>query len=250
MAKIVDNSEREKEFFYLVVESYIRESKPISSSYLCEKYRLPYSSATVRHVLETLEGKGFLSHPHTSSGRVPTQKGFRCYVERLNAGDIVKDYPIDLAETSELDLDHILSRTVDVLAELSGYTSLLAITGRPSSLAGRQDRVLFRGARFMLEQPEFEDIIKLRQLFYALEVKINELHDLLFEYLDEKVSVLIGDEIGFDEISNCSLMISGAKEKDIVFSLGVLGPMRMNYSKTASCLYSIKKELSRLIERL
>jgi len=107
-------------------------------------------------------------------------------------------------------------------------------------------------ARVGLEsfRSEFEDIEKLKNLFYALEVKINELQELLFRCIDEELKILIGDEIGFDEISECSLLVSGFKERDFSLALALLGPMRMNYIKAAASLYSIKYKLEDRIKKL
>ncbi|MDD5583780.1 MAG: hypothetical protein PHV55_01810 [Candidatus Omnitrophica bacterium] len=245
MVRFVDTKEREEEILNLVIESYINESKPISSTHLCTKYNLPYSSATVRNVMENLEKKGLLSHVYTSSGRIPTKTGFKCYVEHLKEDDFIQDYPVtlDIASQQIVDMEEGINYTLDVLAKMSGYTSLIAI-------AGKDEHFFFRGTRFILEQPEFEDITRLKSLFYALEVEIDQLGDLLFQYLDERVRILIGDEIGFKEISDCSLMVSGSKEKKLSFALALLGPMRMNYTKAASCLYSTKNELKKIIEML
>ncbi|MDD5195823.1 MAG: hypothetical protein PHQ96_09165 [Candidatus Omnitrophica bacterium] len=245
MVRFVDTREREEEILDFVIESYINESKPISSTHLCLKYNLPYSSATVRNVMENLEKKGLLSHLHTSSGRIPTKTGFKAYVGHLEEEDLIKDYPVtlDMAAHQIIDLEAGINYVLDVLAQISGYTSLIAISGKDA-------RFVFRGARFILEQPEFEDIARLKNLFYALEVEIGQLQDLLMHCLDERVKILIGDEIGFKEISDCSLMVSGSKEKNLSFALGLLGPMRMNYTKAASCLYSTKNELKKVIEAL
>jgi heat-inducible transcriptional repressor len=131
---------------------------------------------------------------------------------------------------------------LDILAENSGYASFLAVSGK-------NDRLFFRGARFILEQPEFEDIQRLKNLFYALEVKICQLQDLLFHCFNENVKILIGDEIGFEEISDCSLVVSGSQQKNLSFALALLGPMRMDYTKAASYLCSIKRQLREAIEQ-
>jgi transcriptional regulator of heat shock response len=221
----------------------VEESKPIGSNYLCEKYHLGYSPATVRLVMETLEEKNYLSHPHTSSGRIPTQKGFTLYVECLKEEEMVHKYPVEFTIPANCGFNEVLSDTLDFLAKASGCISLAAIFGK-------NKRFVSRGARFMLEQPEFEDIVKLKQLFYALDVKIGELEYLLFHCADEHVKILIGDEIGCDEISNCSLVLLGEKEQGISFSLGLLGPMRMNYEKAASYIYGIKNQLKSLVGEL
>jgi transcriptional regulator of heat shock response len=243
MVKHVDAKEREFDILDLIIKSYIQESKPISSHHLCECYGLSYSSATIRNIMESLEKKGFLSHIHTSSGRVPTKNGFKYYVSHINEESFTQEYPVTLNVEAPADINELIERSLDTLAQASGYTSLLA-------LSGREEKLLFRGARFMLEQPEFEDINRLKNLFYALEVKINQLYNLLFAYLDEKMKIFIGDDIGFAEIADCSLLISGAREKEMSFSLGLLGPIRMDYIKASSCLYSIRTKLKGILEQV
>ncbi|MFH1768423.1 MAG: hypothetical protein ABH858_04610 [Candidatus Omnitrophota bacterium] len=245
--RCLDVRKREDEILDLLVDSYIKKSHPISSSSLCQEYNLPYSSATIRNVLESLEKKGFLSHPHTSSGRVPTKDGFKHYVESLSKDkeSLLKETLIeDLFDIDSIgDFQDILDRVLTGLSNISGYISLIGIWGE-------REGFFFKGARYILDQPEFEDIIKLRNLFYALEVKIDELQDLLFQCIDEELKIFIGDDIGFEEISDCSLLMSGFKEKDFSLTLALLGPMRMNYTKACESLYSIKCGLENTVKRL
>ena len=65
--------------------------------------------------------------------------------------------------------------------------------------------------------------------------------------VDEKIQILIGDDIGFSEIANCSLVISGLCDSGVQVALGLLGPMRMNYVRAASCLYSVRRQLECLV---
>lgn len=244
MTKHIDTKERQESILELIVDSYIKESRPISSKYLCRKYNLPCSSATVRNVMESLERQGYLSHIHTSSGRVPTKTGFKRYVERLKEEDML-DHAIDTTfEIMHLNsIESIINDSLDILSQISGYTSMVALSSPDA-------RLVFRGTRFILDQPEFEDIARLKNLFYALEVRIDELGQLLFNYADERIKILIGDDIGFDEISDCSLVVSGLKEQNLSLALALLGPMRMDYAKAASCVYSITGKLREAVEEL
>ena len=73
--------ERKKKILQAVIDEYINTAEPVSSNTLVEKYGLNYSSATVRNELAELEKSGFLDKTHTSSGRVPSEKGYRFYVD-------------------------------------------------------------------------------------------------------------------------------------------------------------------------
>jgi len=246
MMRYADPQERESELLDLIVDSYIKESRPISSTYLCGKYKLPYSSATVRNVMESLEKQGFLCHLHTSSGRIPTKAGFKHYVASISeakiSGDIVA-VDLSLYSVSFVDSEDIVNYTLDTLSAASGYTSLMTFSGKDS-------RWVFRGTRFMLEQPEFEDMARLRNFFYALEVKTDELQELMENQFDEDITILIGDDIGCEEIADCSLVVSGLRNKELSFALGVLGPMRMDYVRASSSVLSIRNQLRSLFEEL
>ncbi|MFO8052811.1 MAG: hypothetical protein R6U54_02475 [Candidatus Omnitrophota bacterium] len=236
MGKTINKKEREAEVLELIISSYIRESKPISSSYLCCEYDLEYSSATVRNIMHSLEERGLIAHIHTSSGRVPTKEGFKYYVATLNPERFGSFYNVELDLSSLNSLHQIMEYSLDTLSSASGYTSLLGINAKDS-------RFSFRGTRCILNQPEFEDIEVLRNIFYALEVKIDKLQKILFDFMSEKVRVLIGNDIDFSEISECSLVLSGFKDENASLVLALLGPVRMNYLKAASCLYSVKNQL-------
>lgn len=76
-------SERQRELLRIIIQEFVRTAAPVSSEVLVGKYRLPYSSATVRNEMVELERAGYITHPHTSAGRVPSDMGYRFYVEQL-----------------------------------------------------------------------------------------------------------------------------------------------------------------------
>jgi len=76
-------TERQETILGLVVREYIDDCNPVGSQALVDKYRLKMSSATVRAEMAALENLGYLSHPHTSAGRKPTEEGYRYFVHRL-----------------------------------------------------------------------------------------------------------------------------------------------------------------------
>lgn len=78
-------SERESQILDCIVESYVQSAKPVGSRYLAKRFDLGISPATIRNVMTDLEDKGFLRQPHVSAGRIPTDMGYRYYVNRLHA---------------------------------------------------------------------------------------------------------------------------------------------------------------------
>ena len=73
-----------------IVDEFVATAEPVGSKTLVDKYRLPYSSATIRNDMAILETMGYLEKPHTSAGRIPSNKGYQYYCEHLLKKDIKK----------------------------------------------------------------------------------------------------------------------------------------------------------------
>lgn len=249
MSRCCDSREREDLILELIIKSYISESKPISSQYLCQKYDLKFSPATVRNAMVALEKKGYIVHLHTSSGRVPTKEGYKYYVYHLKQEEIISDHAlkVDLLERALPKVDEFVNYAMDTLSEMTGYTSILAFSPL-SAQSLHEDQFLCRGTRFILNQPEFEDLKRLKKLFYALEVKIHTLQELMLENIDQAIKIMVGDELGLDEVDDCSLIVSGSQDQALPFALAVIGPIRMDYIRAASNLYMIKNQLHDVVK--
>ena len=78
-----DLDERHRRILTFVVESHVTRAEPVGSQYVRAAYHLSISPATIRNAMQQLEERGFLGHPHTSAGRVPTEAGYRYYVDEL-----------------------------------------------------------------------------------------------------------------------------------------------------------------------
>lgn len=115
-----------------IVTDYVRTREPVGSRALVERYRLGVSPATIRNDMAALEDEGYIQQPHTSAGRVPTQKGYRHFVDRIASVKPLSS-PERAAITQLLsgavDLDAVVARTVRVLAQLTGQ---LAVVEYPS----------------------------------------------------------------------------------------------------------------------
>lgn len=124
--------DRKLEVLRAIVEDFVRTNEPVGSKHIVERHRLGVSPATVRNDMATLEEEGYIAQPHTSAGRVPTDKGYRLFVDRLSA---VK--PLSVAERRAIesflggavDLDDVVRRSVKLLATL---TRQVAVVQYPS----------------------------------------------------------------------------------------------------------------------
>jgi heat-inducible transcriptional repressor len=127
---IDDLNVREKNILRSVVQQFILTAAPVGSRNISKKYEMGVSPATVRNIMADLEESGYINHPHTSAGRVPTDKGYRYYVDTLmelkkikssEKGLINKSLKVDITETDELFkiASHLLSRITNQLACIS-----------------------------------------------------------------------------------------------------------------------------------
>lgn len=124
--------ERKLEVLRAIVHDYVQTQEPVGSKTLVERHPLGVSSATVRNDMAALEEDGYIAQPHTSAGRIPTDKGYRLFVDRL-----MDVKPLSVAERraiqrfldGALDLDDVVSRTVRMLAQ---FTRQVAVVQYPS----------------------------------------------------------------------------------------------------------------------
>ena len=120
-------TEREEKILTLIVEEYIKLTKPVSSNLICK--RLKCSSATVRSEMKALDDLGLLEKRHTSSGRVPSEKGYRYYVDNLmsikkmKAEDMYKLKVI--FDNHQLNLSDTISKSLEVVADMTNYTAVV-----------------------------------------------------------------------------------------------------------------------------
>lgn len=148
---MLDN--RKKEILQAIVEEYIETAEPVSSKAIAEKRGLDYSSATIRNDMAELEKIGLLDKPHTSSGRVPSAKGYRYYVdELLNYNDIsiqeIK-YIQEQLETKINQMEELTKITTSTLSEITHYTSV-GIGPRAQSQDIEEIKFILLGSRVLM----------------------------------------------------------------------------------------------------
>lgn len=167
-----------------IVEDYVRTHEPVGSKALVERHSLGVSPATIRNDMAVLEEEGYIAQPHTSAGRVPTDRGYRLFVDRLSS---VK--PLNAAErraiesflAGAVDLDDVMSRTVRLLTQLTRQVAVVQYPSLSAAVLRHVELVALSGHRLLLvvitdnarveqrvvELPEVlaeADLLKLRRL--------------------------------------------------------------------------------------
>lgn len=136
-------SNRQEKILKLIVDEYIKRAKPVSSNLICKK--LKCSSATVRNEMSYLEELGLLEKTHTSSGRVPSEKGYRYYVDHLmelkkmNAEDMLKLQII--FRNQQLALSDCISKSLQLISDMTTYTTVVLGSGSHDNLLKQIDVV-------------------------------------------------------------------------------------------------------------
>lgn len=117
---------RRIEIFKCIVEEFINNAEPVGSKTLMDKYHLPYSSATIRNDMAVLEELGYLEKQHTSSGRIPSTKGYQFYCEHLlekKVDDEIRNALSTIFETNTMGVDEIIKQSCDIISEMTNLTT-------------------------------------------------------------------------------------------------------------------------------
>lgn len=246
---------RKKHLLMLLIEKHIEDALPVGSARLASEYNLEWSPATIRAELLELEEDGFLTHPHTSAGRVPTEKGYKFYVDEI----IFKN---DFASNGMADelhkMEALLRAHIEMQNKMRSFVKACAdMTGTLSAVMRKGAGIYFTGINKLFTQTEFMEDPEMRQEVSEsiddIEETISEMENKLEESkfdTSKDIDVLIGSDNPFGNM--CSSVIAriyktnkdeNAKSAEdlgagfIVF----VGPMRMNYRKTIFFADAIRK---------
>lgn len=119
-------TERKKAILHAIIENYIHDAEPVGSRKISKQAGIPFSPATIRNEMSDLEEMGFLEQPHASAGRIPSQKGYRYYVDHMIEPQEVKEEVLDdirqLFQKRYFELDEAIRETAHILSELTHYT--------------------------------------------------------------------------------------------------------------------------------
>ncbi len=145
--------DRKKKVLQAIVEEYINTAEPVSSSSISNKYDLNCSSATIRNEMADLDKKGFLEKVHTSSGRIPSAKGYRYYVDELLKDDNISieevKYISDKLETKVHEIEDLTKITANTISEITHYTTV-TIGPKTEEQIIQEIKFVLLGARMLL----------------------------------------------------------------------------------------------------
>lgn len=337
--------ERKWQILEAIIREYILTAEPVGSRTLTRRYDLGISAATIRNEMADLEDLGFLEQPHTSSGRIPSDRGYRTFVDSiLQAKDLptVSDEVQQLFVIKKRQIQDLIQETTRLLSDTTHYISvgvapdvqdtvfqhiqLIPVSDRKvvavlvtdtgmvqnqifnmpinmdrrelgqiseflndhlqgitlqkislemmkhleSELVNRYDvmsdviktlyvellgetnrklqQIFLDGATYMMDQPEFADINKLKTVMNLIEQRELLSHVLKQPGSEDLIHVSIGQENPVKEMQNCSIVSATYSVNGKPLGrIGVLGPTRMEYGKVISLLQFVTGVLSRTL---
>jgi transcriptional regulator of heat shock response len=229
---------RQQKILEAVIKEYVDTAQSVSSRVLNKKYNLGASPATIRAEMKKLEEQGYLYQPHTSAGRIPTDKGYRFFINSL-----MKSRELTLQEQKalrqnllkDMEANRLMPKIANLLADMS---SNLAISG----LLDFDEPEFYRaGIGRLLREPEFEDsdyFYRVAEILDYLDRNIEELFDIV---QDETFGVYIGEENPIKQMRGLSMIISGQRLKSGNRGLiAILGPRRMRYDRNIALIEYIR----------
>lgn len=224
---MADLSNRQLVILKSIIDEYIETAEPVASETLDKKYNLGVSPATIRNEMVKLTDTGYLKQPHISSGRAPTPKAMKLYVDKL----------MKAKELSVADEVNVKQKIWDYRAQmdklLKEATKTLAAQTRTMSLAATEEGDLYSsGVGNILEMPEFYDIDITRHLLDTLDE-----YDFWWNIFSEMGSsedpleVFVGEDLGKRYLNQCGGIFIRFTSPHHHGAIGVVGPTRLNYPR-------------------
>ncbi len=262
---------RQDKVFEIIVSSYIETAEPVGSRTISRQSDLGLSSASIRNVMADLEEQGLLMQPHTSAGRVPTDKGYRYYVDHLMLKEELasKEKAWVISEIGKVrTIESLADKVSKIISTLTDNAGMIYIKSlkrvsfltylleelieaeRVADFFEDEPELFIEGMFRMLEQPEFSDSKKIRLILKAFDDKDNFLAVLVKDLDSEGIHVHIGSENLTGELEDLSLVVKDYYLRNVpIGGIAVVGPTRMRYPKVVSVVDFVADTVSQAVSR-
>lgn len=208
---------RSRKVLLAVIQSYIKNPEPVGSRFVTRRFDFGVSPATIRNIMADLEEMGYLMQPHTSSGRVPTDTGYRFYVENLINDMNTEQLEFSDQIKSELqrnrsDVDSLLRETTRIMSDFSHYLAIASPPRTDSTIFHKIDFILYKENSIAVVILTDEGLIKHKMIENEFSLKQADLNKFA-EYINTRYSGMTIEEI------RRRLVDEMRKDKDIFDSL-------------------------------
>ena len=237
-------TDRRLEILRAIVDEYVQTQEPVGSKAIADKRSLGISPATIRNEMAVLEEEGLITQPHTSAGRIPTDRGYRLFVDKIATVKPLSTAERRAIETfleGALDLDDVVKRSAKLLADI---TKQVAVVKYPQfgESHGREMMAISGTANLARSGEDLGDTLS--PILEALEEQVVLLR--LLSDAHPTVHVTIGSEQSDANLQSTSLVTVGYGTEG---SLGILGPTRMDYAGSMAAVSAVARYVTRYILR-
>jgi len=230
-------NKRKNRILKAIIDDYIDTAIPVGSRTIYKEYIQDFSPATIRNEMADLEEEGLIEQPHTSAGRIPTDTGYRHFVDNIMKKKHLsikeKELIKKIAYNVKQDFDEAHDAISDMFSELLDYLTVVV------SHKKKKPSVSYSGMSHMIRQPEFKDIEKTRKIIELIEHKESLTH-VLDDYAkeEEEINVKIGSENKTKEFKDYSVIVTNIGNIEV----GIIGPTRMSYSRITALFDFLNQE--------
>lgn len=235
------SEERKKKVLQAIVKHFVQTAEPVGSNTILVSYQFHVSPATIRNDMMTLEKEGYILQPHTSAGRIPTDKGYRLFVDEMADYEKARKEALKALTNirQEYKVEKVREQLYDAVSLLARATNLVSFATTPDN-----PRTFFLGMSNVLKQPEFaQNSVRACEVIEVLEKSDNFVKTLAELNITTKIRTFIGEENILPQIQSCSIIVTKYKKDGFEGFLGLLGPKRMNYAFNIVMTEEIKKLL-------
>jgi heat-inducible transcriptional repressor len=219
----MDLDKRKSQLFNTIVKEYIKTAEPVGSTQLAGNVKFKLSSATIRNEMVELEKQGLICQPHTSAGRIPTEVGWRYYLDNfLKEGQIstadqktIKNF---FGQLEKAEFECLIKKIARDIAEMVDGAVVVALS---------PDNVYYTGISNIFKQPEFfePDVVQ------NMSQIIDDLDSVMGQVFDEisEPTIMIGKDNPFGH--DTGIVLTKYNMADTKGVLGIIGPTRMDYQR-------------------
>ncbi|MBN2087787.1 hypothetical protein JW758_05550 [Candidatus Peregrinibacteria bacterium] len=231
---------RKRQILEAIIDSFIKSAIPVGSKHIQESYDFGVSPATIRNEMAALESEGYIAQPHTSAGRIPTNRAYRMLVDQMVIqNQLMNKVKRDMERVSK---QYFLRKTkeklYDTVSILAGVTNNISFATIPD-----KDRVFYIGISNLLKKPEF--IIEPEKASRVVEILENDLYNIISELdITEEGTIYIGEENILPEIQSCSILAIPYQLNGFKGVIGLLGSTRMDYAYNLAAIRTSLQLLS------
>ena len=214
-----------------IIKEHIKTGAPVGSGVLVDKYRLDISPATVRNEMAELEEEDFIIQPHTSAGRVPTEKAYNLYLSSLKEKQLAEKEAEVLKRALRGNDEASFKQTAKEMAKISGQAIFWAF---------HKNNLYYTGISNLFSQPEFSE----PNLIYDISRIIDRMDEIIDDIFNEvkETEVLLGSANPFGD--SCSTIFSKYRRSGKTGLFGILGPMRMDYEKNLALVKYVAQRIT------